>query len=73
MIGMGFLVYLGVSIIRIGFGGPLYYNYDRSPQNSIGNFFGPYIIFILQEGKLNNYIAKSSDPGISVLNATCTP
>ena len=24
--------------IRIGFWGPLYYNYKKNPQNSIGNY-----------------------------------
>ena len=34
---------VGALIIRIGFWGPLYYNYDKEPQNSIGNYLGPYI------------------------------
>ena len=28
---------IGAFIIRIGFGGPLYYSYIKDPQNSIGN------------------------------------
>ena len=31
----------GALIIRKGFWGPLYYNYKRNPQNSIGNYLGP--------------------------------
>ena len=30
-------------MIRIGFWGALYYNYNKEPQNSIGNYQGPYI------------------------------
>ena len=33
---------IGALMIRIGFRGPLYYNY-KEPQNSVGNSFGPYI------------------------------
>ena len=34
-------------MIRIGFGGPLYYNYkEPPPKNSIGNFFGPLYYFL---------------------------
>ena len=29
---------IGALIIRIGFWGPLYYNYNKEPQNSIGNY-----------------------------------
>ena len=32
-----FSVHVGALIIRTGFGDPLYYNYDKEPQNSIGN------------------------------------
>ena len=35
---------IGASIIRIGFGGPLYYNYNnKEPQSSLGIYLGPYI------------------------------
>ena len=34
---------VGAFIIRIGFWGPLYYKYDKEPQNGIGNYLGPYI------------------------------
>ena len=27
----------GALVIRIGFWGPLYYNYNKEPHNSIGN------------------------------------
>ena len=32
-------------IVRLGFGGPLYYSYnqDPPPQNSIGNYFGLFL------------------------------
>ena len=30
-------------IILIGFWGPFYCNYNRVPENSIGNYSGPYI------------------------------
>ena len=42
---MGFKVNnIGALIIRMGFWGPLYYNYNREPpQNSVGNYLGPYI------------------------------
>ena len=33
-------IYIGALIIRIGFGGPLYYKYVKEPQMSIGNY-GP--------------------------------
>ena len=34
---------IGALIIRIGFWGPLYYIYNKEPpQNSIGNYLGPY-------------------------------
>ena len=32
---------IGALIIRIGFWGPLYYNYKKEPQTSIGNYVGP--------------------------------
>ena len=32
----------GALIVRIRFRGPLYYNYNKEPQNSIGNYLGPY-------------------------------
>ena len=33
------LMYIGASIIRIGFWGPLYYNYSKDPRkNSISNY-----------------------------------
>ena len=38
---------MGALIIRIGFRGPLYYNYNAEPppkKNSIGNYLGPYSI-----------------------------
>ena len=31
--------------IRIGFGGPLYYKYNKEPQTSIGSYLGPYVLF----------------------------
>ena len=31
-------------IIRIGFGGPLYYEYNKELQLCIGNYSGSYII-----------------------------
>ena len=31
---------VGALIIRRGFGGVLYYNYHKEPQNSIGNYQG---------------------------------
>ena len=31
---------VGASIIRVGFWGPIYYNYNREPQDSIGNYYG---------------------------------
>ena len=34
---------IGALNIRIGFWGPSYSNYNKAPQNSIGNYFGPYI------------------------------
>ena len=36
----------GAVIIRTGFWGPAYYNYNKEPQNNIGNYYGPYIIKI---------------------------
>ena len=39
-------VHVGTSIIRIRFWGPSYYNYNKEPQNSIGNYLGPYITLI---------------------------
>ena len=33
---------IGALIMRIVFWGPLSYNYNEEPQNSIGNNFGPY-------------------------------
>ena len=33
---------IGALIIRTGFWGPLYYNHNKEPQNSIGNYYGPY-------------------------------
>ena len=34
---------VGALIIRKGFWGPLYYNYNKEPpQNSIGNYLGPH-------------------------------
>ena len=44
-VGGGLRVNAGALIIRIGFGGVLYYNYNKDnkePQNSIGNYYGPY-------------------------------
>ena len=33
----------GALKMRIGFWGPLYYNHNKEPpQNSIGNYLGPY-------------------------------
>ena len=29
---------VGALIIRIGSWGPLYYNYNKKPENSIGNY-----------------------------------
>ena len=34
---------IGASIIRIEFWGPLYYIYNKEPQNNMGNYLGPYI------------------------------
>ena len=33
---------VGALIIRIGFWGPICYNYNQEPQNNIGNCLGPY-------------------------------
>ena len=33
---------MGALLIRIGFWGPLYCNYNKEPQNNIGNYLGPY-------------------------------
>ena len=42
--GPSFGVNAGAGTIRIGFWAPLYYNYTtKNPQNSIGNYSGPYI------------------------------
>ena len=30
-------------MIRIGFCGILYYNHNKDPQSSIGNYYGPHI------------------------------
>ena len=41
----GLLDNRGALIIRVGFGGPVYYNYTTEPpQNSIGNYLGPYMV-----------------------------
>ena len=42
------LARLSALIIRVGFGGILYYNHSKEPpppkkKNSIGNYLGPYI------------------------------
>ena len=34
-------------MIRIGFWGPLSYKYNKEPQNSIGNYLGPYIMLFV--------------------------
>ena len=34
---------VGALLIRIGFGGISCFNANKEPQNSIGNYFGPYI------------------------------
>ena len=34
---------IGASIVRIEFWGPLYYSYNKEPQNSIGSYSGPCI------------------------------
>ena len=44
-VGAGLRVSAGALIIRIGFGGVIYYNYNKDnkePQDSIGNYYGPY-------------------------------
>ena len=35
---------MGALIIRIGFWGTLYNNYNKGTQNNVGNWLGPYII-----------------------------
>ena len=43
---------VGALIFRTGFGGPLCYNYDMElPQNSMGNYLGPYILLGLATGR----------------------
>ena len=39
---LGFWVNIGTLMIRIGFWGPSYYNYNKDSQNNIGNYLGPY-------------------------------
>ena len=34
-------------VIRIGFWDPLYHSCNKGPQNSIGNYLGPYIKILL--------------------------
>ena len=42
------MVDIGALIIRIGFWGPLYYNYSKEPpKHSIGNYLGPYILIFI--------------------------
>ena len=48
---------MGALIIRIGCWGPLYYNYNKEPQNSIGNYFGLYIMRRLRAGALKHLSA----------------
>ena len=48
MEGPGFEeINIGALIIRIGFGGPLYYSYNKEPQNSIGELLRPTIVYSL--------------------------
>ena len=35
---------VGALIIRIGFWGPFYYNYNKGPPITIGDYLRPYII-----------------------------
>ena len=34
---------LGALIIRIGFGGTFYYNYNKEPPRPYSNYYGPYM------------------------------
>ena len=34
---------IGALVIKIGFGGPLCYKYNKEPQTSIGTYKSPYI------------------------------
>ena len=33
---------IGALIIRVGFGGILYYNYNKEPPKPYSNYYGPY-------------------------------
>ena len=35
--------HVGALIVRIGFWGPVDYSYNKEPQNSVGNYFDPFI------------------------------
>ena len=52
---------IGALIIRIGFWGPLYYSYNKEPQNSIGNYSGPYITESQVSGSTVSPIKFKSD------------
>ena len=57
---------IGALIIRRGFWGPLYYNIIKEPpqkKNSLGNYFGPYIIGPL---KGISYLEKTTLANISL-------
>ena len=52
---------IGASIIRIGFGSPLYYNHNKEPplHSGIGNYLGPYSRIVYWAPKLQSLIIKA--------------
>ena len=58
---------IGALIIRIGFRGPVYYNYNKeAPRtNSIGHYLGPYSMYLGPYGMYSRIpFVGVSDPNV---------
>ena len=59
--GLYYRVTTGALIIKIGFWGPSYYTYNKEPQNSIGNYLGPWPLYYHHAHAQSSFKAQAQE------------